>query len=65
MKGININDFQVKPSAYADDTYFFALDIQSRMALLNTCKIFLKFSSLKFNLEKCQACWIGATSQKA
>ena len=65
IEGIKINDFEVKLSAYADDTYFFALDIRSLLAVLNTCKTFREFSSLKLNLEKCQACWIGAAKDKS
>ena len=56
IEGIKINDFEVKLAAYADDTYFFTLDIWSLLAVLNTCKTFQEFSSLKINLEKCQAC---------
>ena len=40
IEGIKIIDFEVKLSAYADDTYFFTLDIQSLLAVLNTCKTF-------------------------
>ena len=56
IEGIKINDSEVELSAYADDTYFFTLDILSLLAVLDTCKTFQEFSSLKFNLEKCQAC---------
>ena len=65
IKGIKINDFEVKLSAYADDTYFFALDIWSLLAILDKCKTFQEFSSLKLCLEKCQACWIGAAKDKS
>ena len=41
IEGITINDFEIKLSAYADDTYFFALDIRSLLAVLDTCKTFL------------------------
>ena len=60
IEGIKINDFEVQLSAYSDDAYFFALDIRSLLAVLDTCKTFQEFSSLKLNLEKCQACWSGA-----
>ena len=65
IEGITIKNFEVKLSAYADDTYFFALDIQSLLAVLDTCKTFQEFSSLKLNLEKCQACWIGTAKDKS
>ena len=65
IEGIKINDFDVKLAAYADDTYFFTLVIRSLLAVLNTCKTFQEFSSLKLNPEKCQACWIGAAKDKS
>ena len=40
IEGITTKNFEVKLSAYADDTYFFALDIQSLLAVLDTCKTF-------------------------
>ena len=63
--GIKINDFEGKLSACADDTYFFALDIRSLLAVLDTCKTFQEFSPLKLDLEKCEACWIGAAKDKS
>ena len=62
IEEIKINDFEVKISAYADDTCFFTLDL---LVVLDTCKTFQEFSSLKLNLEKCQACWIGAAKDKS
>ena len=46
-------------------TYFFALVIQSLLAVLDTCKTFQEFSSFKINQEKCQACWISAAEDKS
>ena len=43
IEGITINDFEVKLSAYADDTHFFALDILSLLVVLDTCKTFQEF----------------------
>ena len=65
IEGITRNNFEVKLSAYADNTHFFALDIWSLLTVLDTCKTFQEFSSLKLNLEKCQACWIGAAKDKS
>ena len=65
IEGIKINNFKVKLAALADDTYFFTLDIWSLLAVLDTCKTFQEFFSLKLNLEKCQACWIGAAKDKS
>ena len=65
IEGIKINDLKLKLSTYADDTYFFALDIRFLLAALDTCKTFQEFSSLKLNLEKCQPCWVGAAKDKS
>ena len=59
IKGINIGDFDIKLSAFAY-TYFLTLDIQSLCHIPDTCSVFGDYSSLKFNLDKCQGCWIGA-----
>ena len=40
IEGIKINDFEVKLAAYADDTYFFTLDIRSLLAVLIHVKHF-------------------------
>ena len=60
IKGININTYQIKLSAYADDADFLASDAISLGLILKTCAHFQTFSSLKLNVEKCEACWIGA-----
>ena len=55
----------IKLSAYADDTYFFGQDPCSIQSILATCHIFENFSSLKLNLEKSHACWIGAAKYRS
>ena len=61
-KGISIADFVVKLSAFADDTYFLTLDIQSLRHILETCSLFGEYLSLKLYLDNCQGCWIGAAN---
>ena len=63
IKGINIEDLDVKLSAFADDTYLLTLAIQSLRHMLDTCSLFGDYSSLKRNLDKCQGCWIGAAKR--
>ena len=58
IKGINTYEIQL--SAYADDAYFFALEALSPGLILQSCATFQSFPSLKFHVEKCEACWIGA-----
>ena len=51
IKGIIINNTDIKLSAYADDTYFLASDVIPLQYIFKTCKIFQQFSSSKLNLE--------------
>ena len=62
IAGVKIGGHSVKLSAYADDTYFFTLDVNSLRLILNTCDNFEKYSSLKLSVEKCQAFWIGSAN---
>ena len=59
VKGIIIDETEIKLSAYADDGSFFVTDIHSLQAIFFICNQFREFSSLKLNLEKSEACWIG------
>ena len=47
-------------SDYADDADFFTSDVRSLALIFQTCETFQVYSSLKLNLEKSEACWIGA-----
>ena len=64
IKGLKIDDSIIKLSAYCDDTYFIALDIPSFQQVFIICNTFEEFLSLKLNLDKCQACWIGSAKSK-
>ena len=46
-------------TTYADEANFLATDAMSQELILQTCEAFQTFSSLKLNVEKCEACWIG------
>ena len=58
IDGVKIGGNSVKLSSYADDTFFFTLDINSLQLKLNTCDKLEEYSSLKLIVEKCQACCI-------
>ena len=66
IAGVKIGGHSVKLSAYADDTYFFTLDVNSLRLILNTCDKFEEYSSfeecysLKLSVKECQAFWIGS-----
>ena len=64
IKGLKIDDSIIKLSAYPDDTYFIELDVPSLQQVIIVCNIFEEFSSLKINLDKFQACWIGSAKGK-
>ena len=64
IKGINIGNFDIKLSAFADNTYFLTLETQSLRHIPETCSVFEDYSSLKLNLDKSQGCWIGAAKDK-
>ena len=46
-------------------TPIFGQDPCSIQSILSTCHIFETFSSLKLNLEKSHACWIGAAKYRS
>ena len=59
IKGIIIDETEIKLSAYADDGSFFVIDVQSLQLIFFMCNQFREFLSLKLKLEKSEACWIG------
>ena len=59
VKGIRIGDNEIKLSAYADDVDFLTSDVSSLETIFQTRATFQLYSSLKLNLEKSEACWIG------
>ena len=64
IKGFRIKHIEIKLSAYADDTTFFMKDSQSVQRILKLMKEFQVFSSLTFNVEKCEASWIGRAKNR-
>ena len=60
ITSITINDHEIKLSAFADNANFLVPNIKSLKLIFNACSGFQTFSSLKLNLEKLEACWIGA-----
>ena len=60
IKGIRIGTEEIKLSAYVDNADFLTPDVKSLELIFQTWEAFQSFSSLKLNLEKSEACWIGA-----
>ena len=45
--------------AFADDADFLIANVKSLKLIFDICSRFQSYSSLKLNLEKSEACWIG------
>ena len=58
---IPVIDKEIKLDAYADNGRFFLKDLQSLYTTLDIMEEVGMFSSLKLNLQKSEACWIGAS----
>ena len=57
--GIKIDDREIKLSAFADDADFLVANVMSLKLIFDICSRFQSYSSLKLNLEKSEAYWIG------
>ena len=60
IQGITIDGHEIKISAYANDTKFLTINVDSMESILAICDKFQEFSSLKLNKEMSEACWIGS-----
>ena len=63
IAGVKIGGHSVKLSAYADDTYFFTLDMTSLWLFLNTCDKFEKYSSLKLSVKSVKHVGLGVLKE--
>ncbi len=59
IKGVKVNNEEVKISLLADDTTLFLKDINSLKNALDTMEMFMKCSGLKINKDKTQTLQIG------
>ena len=59
IKGIIIDETEIKHSAYTDYGSSIVTDVQSLQLIFFMRNQFSEFSSLKPNLGKSKACWIG------
>ena len=59
IKGFIIDNIEILLSAFADDTTFIIKDIHSVNRILKHMKDYEVFSSLRVNVDKSEACWIG------
>ena len=61
IKGIRIDDKEIKLAAFADDLTTFLLDKVSLGYSSNTMRLFGECSGLKLNDEKTEAYWLGSS----
>ena len=59
IKGFKIDNIEISLSAFADNTTFIIKDIHSVNRILKHMKVYEVFSSLRVNVDKSEACWIG------
>lgn len=59
MKGIEVNNHEIKIAQYADDTTVFVRDRESVLELLNFLEEFSSLSGLEINTSKTEAMWLG------
>ena len=65
IKGITVNNTEIKLSQYADDTTLILNSTQDSLsAAFDTIKNFGKSSGLKLNDKKIEALWIGSMEGK-
>ena len=64
IKGINLNNQNMKVFQYADDTVGVLQDLKSAKHFLKTVEEFGTYSGLKLNIEKTEGLWIGANKGK-
>ena len=60
INGVVIYNREIKLSPYADGSSFFVVNTKSFRLIFNICECIEEFSSLKLNLAKTEACWIGS-----
>jgi len=65
IEGIKIKNKHIKLVLFADDTTFFLKDINSLDIVLNQLEMYKQFSSLKINLTKSEAGWIGRNKDES
>ena len=59
VKGIRVDDHEIKVAKYAVDTTVFVRDKESVLELLDLLREFSSLSSLEINTSKTEAMWLG------
>ena len=64
INGIKLSNAHFKIALFADDTTLFLKDVNALREALKVFDCFYRFSSLKLNKSKSEACWIGKKVKK-
>ena len=64
IKGLSIEQTQIKLSAFADDLTLFLDSEHSAYEVFSLIKTFSGFSGLKVNKAKCEALWLGSNKDR-
>ena len=65
VTGFTVDGSDVKLTCFADDGYFFVKNVTSVEAVLRNFNTMFQFSSLKINLNKYEACWLGRAKNRS
>ena len=65
VTGFTVDGSDVKRTCFADDGYFFVKNVTPVEAVLQNFNTMFQFSSLKINLNKCEACWLGRAKNRS
>ena len=60
IKGISVNDQELKLSQFADDTDFFVTGMSSIYRLQERLDVYKGATGFRFNMSKCQGLWLGS-----
>ena len=63
--GFKFDKTDIRLTSFANDVTFLGKDVSSIKRILRIMKKFSTFSSLKINVEKCEACWLGKSKSNA
>ena len=63
IKGLTVNDYELKLVQYADDITGCLSDVASAKQFLHVIKVFGKYSGLKLNNSKTEGMWLGSLRQ--
>ena len=64
IRGITVQDKEIKVSAFADDTTLYLETLESITALGHQLSVFEKYTGIKYNPKKCVGLWLGTNKNR-